>query len=155
MPKIVCDSTVLVSAFLATDGTAARVLQAATAEVVQLALSPGIIAETRRVLLTYARIRRRYTYTDAEVHGFCRTLGTAFVLVTDLPPLAGVCRDPNDDMVVACAVAAQAQYLVTRDKDLLTLRQYAGIRMVTPHEWLQLFEQPTTADPPPSDAGGM
>lgn len=154
MPRIVCDSTVLVSAFLAKNGTAARVLQSATAEVVQLALSPGIIAETRRVLLTYERIRRRYTYTDEDVHDFCRTLATSFVLVTALPPLAGICRDPNDDMVVACAVAVQAQYLVTRDKDLLTLRQYAGIRMVTPHELLQLLDQPAAADPPPSDPGG-
>lgn len=155
MPRIVCDSTVLVSAFLAKDGTAARVLQAATVEVVHLALSPGILAETQRVLLMYERIRRRYTYTDEDVYGFCHTLATAFVLLTALPPLAGICRDPNDDMVLACAVAAQAQYLVTRDKDLLTLHQYAGIRMVTPRELLRLLDQRAETTPPPSDTGGM
>lgn len=43
-------------------------------------------------------------------------------------------------MVLACALAAAVQYLVTRDKDLLVLRQYEGVAIVTPEaflEWLR------------------
>lgn len=136
MPRIVCDSTVLVSAFLATDGTAARVLDLALTDRVHLVVSETIIAETGKVLLTYDRIRRRYTYTDEEVQGFCSKLGEAFTLLTAFSPVSGVCRDPNDDMVLACAVAAAAPYLVTRDKDLLVLQQYAGVTMITPEAFL-------------------
>jgi putative PIN family toxin of toxin-antitoxin system len=136
MPTIVPDSTVLVSAFLAPHGAADRVLDAAMANQVQLAVSAAILAETRRVLLTYRRLRQRYTYTDDEVEGFYALLGQAFILLTAFPPVSGVCRDPNDDMVLACAVAASAQYLVTRDKDLLVLQQYQGIMIVTPEAFL-------------------
>lgn len=43
-----------------------------------------------------------------------------------------VCRDPNDDMVVECAVISGAQYIVSGDKDLLALDAYSGIRILTP-----------------------
>ncbi len=43
---------------------------------------------------------------------------------TDLPPLTGIVRDPNDDMILACAVAAGASHVVTRDNDLLALGVY-------------------------------
>lgn len=47
--------------------------------------------------------------------------------------------DPNDDMVIACALAAAADYVVTRDKDLLSRGIYEGIRMVTPRQFLDLI----------------
>ena len=61
------------------------------------------------------------------------------LVITDLPPVAGVVRDPNDDMVIACALAGGADYVVTRDKDLLSLGAYGGIRMVTPRQFLDLL----------------
>ncbi len=139
MLRIILDSAVFVSAFLAPTGAAARVLDHALADEVHLAVSPEIIAETRRVLLTYERLRRRYTYTDEDVEGFSAKLSQAFTLLTAFPPVSGVCRDPNDDMVLACAVAAGAAYLVTRDKDLLVLQHYEGIAIVTPEAFLTLL----------------
>lgn len=139
MPRIVLDSSVLVSAFLAKTGAAARVFDHALADRVRLVLSEAIIAETRNVLLTYARIRQRYPYTDDDAAGFCVRLGQAFTLLTAFPPVSGVCRDPTDDMVLACAVAADARYLVTRDKDLLVLRRYAGIDILPPETLLDLL----------------
>jgi predicted nucleic acid-binding protein len=62
-------------------------------------------------------------------------------VVTDLPLVTGVVRDPNDDMVVACALEARADYIVTRDKDLLSLGTYEGIRIVTPRQFLDLLER--------------
>lgn len=47
-----------------------------------------------------------------------------------------VCRDPNDDMVLECAVVSDAQFIVTGDKDLLVLDPYNGIRIVTSAEFL-------------------
>lgn len=141
MPKVVLDSTVFVSAFLSPHGAAAQVLEHALADRVHLAVSEAIIAETRRVLLTYTRLRRRYRYSDADVEDYGAKLGQAFTLLTAFPPVSGVCRDPNDDMVLACAVAAEAAYLVTRDKDLLVLEQYQGIAIVTPEALLAWLRQ--------------
>lgn len=50
-----------------------------------------------------------------------------------------VCRDPNDDMVLECAVLAGANGIVTRDKDLLVLGSYQRIRLLTPAEYLALL----------------
>lgn len=58
-----------------------------------------------------------------------------------LPPLHGVVRDPNDDVIVATAVAAGAAYLVARDKDLLALKSYKGTTMVTPEAFRGLLRQ--------------
>ena len=50
--------------------------------------------------------------------------------------LAGVCRDPNDEPFLACAVEGKAHYLVTSDKDLLALKQYAGVCILNPGQFL-------------------
>ena len=55
-----------------------------------------------------------------------------------LPPLGEVpsyARDPKDDKFVACAIAGQAAYLITTDKDILTLGSVANVRMVSPPDF--------------------
>lgn len=48
-----------------------------------------------------------------------------------------VCRDPNDDFLLALAAAAQADVLVTRDEDLLALRSYGHTEIIHVAEFLQ------------------
>lgn len=47
-----------------------------------------------------------------------------------------VCRDPDDDKFIECALDAQCVYIVSGDHDLLFVRQYKGIRIVTVAEFL-------------------
>lgn len=145
MPQLnaVLDSTTLVSAFLAPKGLAAQLLRYVRRGAFIVYLSPGILAETERVLLDYERIRKRYQYPDDAVHDFVQGLRDVVRLVTDPPPVTGIVRDPNDDMVIACALAAGASHLVTRDKDLLTLQTYQGVQMITPEEFIALVRQHT------------
>jgi predicted nucleic acid-binding protein len=42
-----------------------------------------------------------------------------------------VSRDPDDDHVLACALAAQADLIVSGDRDLLTLREYQGMPILS------------------------
>lgn len=59
--------------------------------------------------------------------------------VIEPPPLAApVCRDPDDDAVLALALAAQADLIVSGDDDLLALTHYQGIPIVNPAEALRL-----------------
>ncbi len=48
----------------------------------------------------------------------------------------GRSRDPKDDPFPACALAARAKYIVTRDKDLLVLGKPFGIQIITPSRFL-------------------
>ena len=50
-----------------------------------------------------------------------------------------VCRDPKDDMVIEAALAGEAEYVVTGDEDLLTLRRFETVRFVTPRTFLRAF----------------
>jgi putative PIN family toxin of toxin-antitoxin system len=62
-------------------------------------------------------------------------------VATVLPPLAGdiipISRDPKDDYLLAHAVAAQADFLVTGDRDLLTLSAHGGVQIVDPATFAQ------------------
>ena len=50
-----------------------------------------------------------------------------------------VVRDPDDDMIIGCAIAADADYLVSRDKDLLSLGSHEGISIIAPEAFLQIL----------------
>jgi hypothetical protein len=52
------------------------------------------------------------------------------------PEIDSICRDPNDDHVIATALAVNADFIVTGDKDLLALSQYQSIRIRTARAFL-------------------
>ena len=58
-------------------------------------------------------------------------------MVKGSPPK--VCRDPDDDHILAAAVNAECDFLVTGDKDLLALKKFAGMKIVTPREFAELI----------------
>ena len=141
MHKVVLDSSVLVSAFLnpTPGGASYDLLRFAEQGAFVLYLSEPIAAETARVLVTSKRNRSRYHYTEEEVAFYCRTILDVGTVVTDVPEVRGVVRDPNDDMIVACAIAAKADYLISRDKDLLSLGAHEGISIINPEAFLRVL----------------
>ena len=142
MPKAVLDTTVLVSAFLRpVDGGASfDLLRFAEQGAFELCISDDILEETAQTLLTHRHIRRRYRYPDAAIVEYCRELARFATLISD-PPEVRIVRDPNDDAIVACAVAAGADYLVTRDKDLLSIKAHQDIAVINPEAFLALLRR--------------
>jgi len=124
-------------AFLRPGGLSDELLALAADGDFALLLAEAIIGETRNKLLTSNRLRSRYAYSDAAAARFCRALGLLAEIVRDLPSLAGVVRDPNDDVILACAIKGQAAAVITRDKDLLSLGSHQGIAVITP----EIFRQ--------------
>ena len=59
-------------------------------------------------------------------------------MISDPPPVQ-VVRDPNDNMIVGCALVADADYIVTRDKDLLSLGRHDHIEIITPEAFVQVL----------------
>jgi predicted nucleic acid-binding protein len=53
---------------------------------------------------------------------------------------SGACRDKDDDNVLACALEADADYLVSGAKDLLHLTVSRGVRIITPRDFELLFD---------------
>lgn len=52
-----------------------------------------------------------------------------------------VCRDPSDDAVLATAVAGKADMIVTGDQDMLILKQYGGVSILAPRQFLEILDQ--------------
>jgi uncharacterized protein len=141
MPRAVLDSSVLISAFLTPKRLPSAVLDAAERGAFVLCLSPVILEETRASLLRKTkRIRRYYSYPDERIAAYIEGLAAQAELVSDLPDIRAVPNDPKDDPIVATAVAGKADYLVTGDKaHLLPLKEYQGIRIVSPREFVELL----------------
>ena len=55
--------------------------------------------------------------------------------------VAGICRDKDDDNIIAGAKAAGVDYIITGDKDLLILLEYKGIKIVTPRAFQVLLNK--------------
>jgi predicted nucleic acid-binding protein len=97
----VLDSTVLIGAFLTPGGAADALVDQAKAGCITGAVAEEIMADTAKVLLTAEHIRQRYAYTDADVQDYLQNIRQAVLIVSDLPSLSGLVRDPNDDMILA------------------------------------------------------
>ena len=136
--KAVLDSSVVVSAFLNPSGTPALLLQRARAGAFSLCLSDDILEETARAL-TRPRIKESYGYAPGEVAHFLALLMQTGEIVHELSEVPALSRDPNDDVIIAAAVAARATHLVTGDNDLLSLGSHEGVLIVTPRDFLHLL----------------
>lgn len=145
MISAVFDTNLLVSAFLSRTnpgGVSNQLLRFVRHGTIQLHVSPEIVAETLATLIENDRARQRYSYTPSMAVQFCDDLLATNTVVVDPPATPGaVPRDPDDDKIVACAVAASVQYIVSRDDDLLSLGNYAGIAINTPEQFIHVVRE--------------
>lgn len=52
-----------------------------------------------------------------------------------------ICRDPDDNKFISCALDGRCYYIVSGDKDLLTIREYSDVQIVTVAEFLEILPQ--------------
>lgn len=88
--------------------------------------------------MRYARIRRKYGVTDDEVSDLIDLLAANAVVVDGTLDVSGsVPDDPDDEIVLACAMEGQADLIVTGDQHLLALGTFRGIPIVTVRSLLE------------------
>lgn len=127
--RVVLDTNILISAF-GWGGVPGRLLLSGLTGQVELCTSPHLSTELERVFAypTVAQALAKRGLSAADLHR--RYL--ASVLWFEAAPLPRpVCRDADDDHVLACAVAAGADLIVSGDDDLLSLRAYENIPIMT------------------------
>lgn len=116
------------------------IFAAALREDFTLLLTAGITSELNRKLRDDPSLGRRLPRVDADE--LILLLGSVAENIPTLPePYPEIGRDRKDDYLIAHAVVAQADYLVSWDKDLLVLNEILGIHMVSPPEFLQVLRQ--------------
>lgn len=139
----VLDANILVSGILAPAGIPARILLAAFAGVFSCFASEVIV---REVLMSLGRdrVRRRYRVDPARISQIQQFLESDGILVPITVTVQGVASHPEDDLILATAVSAQADFLVTGDRQLLALGQYDGVQIVTPRDFAAILGLPTS-----------
>lgn len=111
----------------------------------ELLLSQEILTEILRVLAD-AEVRRKLKITDEILLGTAALLMARARIVKAARKIR-VCRDPHDDKFLECAVAGKADYIVSADEDLLSLKAFEGIPIVDlPTFWRKLHEAQEPAD---------
>lgn len=130
--RVVLDTSVLVSFLLTRGRVISAIIEQWETGRLEVIVSPQLIAELRRVAED-ERLATRLWPGALEV--LLRALtGNAEVVAGELE-LPGVTEDPDDDMVVACAVEGNAAYIITRDQHLLRMGAYGDIVVVSPEEF--------------------
>jgi putative PIN family toxin of toxin-antitoxin system len=132
--KVVLDTNVLVSALL-WGGNSFHLLQAARYGRIQL-FSSTLLCQELEAVLSRPKFHSHLSSNDLSAQQLGH-LYRGMVHTVNAP----VSRDPQDDMVLACAVAAKADLIVTGDEDLLTLTHFQNIWIANPRAavaWLQI-----------------
>jgi len=130
--RLVLDTNVLMAAFM-TRGHCHDLFEHCIREH-RVIMSSYIFSELQEKLVKKAR------YSLAEAKAAVGLVRAATELVVPLPLATQVCRDPDDDWVLATARTGDCRCLVTGDKDLLTLGQFESIPILKPGEFWS-FEQ--------------
>jgi len=132
--KAIFDTNVLLAAFL-TEGVCAKLLTRARKQQFNLFICPFILHEFDRILA------KKFSATKQERENALALITEAVQEVVHPSKIpAGACRDKDDDNVLACAVEAAVDYLVTGDKDLLHMKAFREIRIITPRDFELLFD---------------
>lgn len=136
MIKAVIDTNVLVSYALTKGETLSRLIDHWERETFVYLTSPPIIEELKEVLKR-PHLRRKMAADPQPLIDLVEA-------DTELTPgklvLEGVCRDPKDEIFIACAVEGKADYIVTGDEDLLDAGEYQGVKIIQPGEFVAMLD---------------
>jgi putative PIN family toxin of toxin-antitoxin system len=137
-PRLVLDTNVVVSA-LFWDGKPLELMALAPEREVRLYACAALLTELRMTLAKPKLVKALEASgrsAGEHVDAYRR-----LVTLTRRTAAAGAwSRDPDDDRVIACALAVRADFLVTGDGDLLSLGSVEGVRIVSPVELLDLLD---------------
>ena len=136
MKKVVLDTNVVISGLLWT-GAPRKILEAADEERLFLFTSRELLEE-----LAYVLRRQKFKVALAKRGvDFKDVLGQIVRLARLVVPKpfseVVIAQDPSDDMVLACAVTAAADVIVSGDEHLLALKRFRGIPILSPSAFLQ------------------
>ena len=126
--RVVLDTSTLIAAHISRAGVCSELMEDILLHH-QLVISEFILDELQRTL------RDKFDFPDADIRAVATFLRSASINVapTELP--AHSCRDPDDIPILGTAVAGQADFLITVDRDLLALGTFRDTEILRPRDF--------------------
>lgn len=134
--RAVLDTNLIVSYLLTQGDTLSRIIDHWEQADFVVVISPEMIEELSDVLKR-PRLQR---YMTADPQALLEIIQNDAEHTAGEIQLSGICRDPKDDMFIACAVEGNAGIIVSGDSDLLDLREYRGIKIMRPVQFVELLD---------------
>jgi putative PIN family toxin of toxin-antitoxin system len=125
---VVFDTNVVVEAIFWPRSNARRALTGLAMRRFKTAINIEILEEYWDAT---ARVGERL-FPNAQYGGALAWIAAKSLRIEPAPIRQKLSRDPDDDIFIATAIAARAQFIVTQDRDLLELQKPFGIEIVTP-----------------------
>lgn len=130
--RVTLDANIYISAILF-GGNCEEILQLAGQGSFELIISKNIITEIEGVL------KEKFKWSKKQISETLLYISNITTVINPDISLSVVKKDPSDNKVLECAVASGANYIVTGDrKHLLPIKEYNGIKIVDPAEFLRL-----------------
>jgi putative PIN family toxin of toxin-antitoxin system len=134
----VLDTNVLVSGVVSRGGIPGQILHAWQEQEFALAVSQTILTEVARTLQDPYFRQRLTEQNRAEV---LRLLLEQGILTELTVQVEGIATHPEDDLILATAVSAQADYLVTGDRKLQGIGSYGRVTIISPRAFLAILHE--------------
>lgn len=129
--KIVLDANVIIAAFAAR-GLCESIMEVCLSEH-EIVLSDDLFDEILR------NLRLKIKLPTNIVDNICELLREHANISIPEPLASDVCRDPDDIKILGLAVASNADYIVTGDKDLLILKNFQDIPILNPRSFSDIL----------------
>ncbi len=130
--RIVADTNLLISSIF-WNGPPYKIILLALDKKIDIFISEFILNEVRNVL---KNPKEGFCLTEQEIEDIIRVILSYVKIVKPREIKEIVMRDPKDDNILACGLTAKADFIITRDKDLLDLKEYVKIKIITPEQFL-------------------
>ena len=128
--KVVLDTNVLISAIMF-GGKSRDILGMGISGKIKIALSQDILKELAEVLVD-KKFRAPISFVQQTIH----ELSEIVELVIVINKINVIKNDPDDNRILECAVSAKADYIVSGDSHLLTLKHFKRIKIISPSDFL-------------------
>jgi len=134
--RIVIDTNVVASAIFF-GGKPAELLKLVLQHHSILAVATHEILEEYQATIDYLLNK----YNGKNLNFTMAPLFSAIEIIQSSSKIA-ICRDPDDDKFISCAVDGQCLYIVSGDKDLLELKEYQNVQIVTVTNFFRILAKP-------------
>ena len=138
MLRVVADTNVLISAVIA-EGNEYQLLKLAKAGKIRIITSPQIIKELRGVIS-----RQKFRFSEEQINAIVKQIISISEIVVTKTSVSVIKEDPADDRILEAALDGKADYIASGDKDLLSLKEFRGIKIRTSKDFLEGVDKMTT-----------